>query len=191
MLSFHDIVCAVLQVPARVSGLMAGKARICAFGKGERLVEQGCRCNDIFFLAEGICRSLYEEDGKEDTRWFATEGDVVTSLTAIHRREPAIFSIEAITPVKCYAIGYSDMEELLEREDDIKRWALEIFAESLYVLERRYVIIGTGDARSLYEALLKGRPQEMLNCIPLKYIAQYLKITQETLSRVRKAYAKI
>lgn len=190
MLSIHDIVCAVYDVPARVSGLMAAKARVCTFNKGERLVEQGRRCNDIFFLAEGICRSLYEDDGKEDTRWFATEGDVITSLTAIHRREPAVFSIEAITPVKCYAISYADMENLLEREDDIKKWALEIYAESLYVLERRYIIIGTGDARSRYEALLKGRPQEMLNCIPLKYIAQYLKITQETLSRVRKAYAR-
>ena len=52
------------------------------------------------------------------------------------------------------------------------------------------MIIGTGSAASRYAALMRGRPQEMIRQIPLKYIAQYLDMSQETLSRVRNAYAR-
>lgn len=89
-----------------------------------------------------------------------------------------------------YEISFEDMKAMLGEHIELRDWEVKVLIEQLYVLEKRYVILGTGDARSRYEALLNGRPQEILNAIPLKYIAQYLNITQETLSRVRKAYGK-
>ncbi len=160
------------------------------YAKRQRLVTQGARCRAVYFISSGLCRGLHEDDGKEDTRWFASGGDVLTSVIAWHTGAPAIFSIEAITEVDCWEVSFEDMRRLLSECRDLQDWVVKLLMEQLYVLERRYVIIGTGDARSRYASLLGGRPQEMLNQIPLKYIAQYLKITQETLSRVRAAYGK-
>lgn len=185
MMSLAQILGGVHHLAPASVALMEAEVSLMHFQKGERLVEQDHPCHRVFFNADGLCRSLHEQDGREDTRWFATPGDVFTSVAAWHNNEPAIFSIEAITPLSCYVISFSAMRRLLEADNDIRRWAIRLLAESLYVLEKRYTIIGRGSARDRYEALLKGRPVEMINMIPLKYIASYLKITQETLSRVR------
>ena len=187
MMPLSQIIDGVHHIAPASIALMEAEATISHFAKGERLVEQGHPCHHIFFAAEGLCRSLHEQDGREDTRWFATPGDVFTSVCAWHNNEAAIFSIEAITPLSCYVIDFTSMRRLLAADEGIRQWAMRLLAESLYVLEKRYTIIGRGSARERYEALIKGRPKEMINLIPLKYIASYLKITQETLSRVRSA----
>lgn len=86
--------------------------------------------------------------------------------TAWHTGEAAIFSIEAITDMMVYEVPFDDMKGLLARCSELRDWEVKVLMEQLYVLERRYVILGTGDARSRYEALLNGRPQEILNAIP-------------------------
>lgn len=189
-MTIKDIMHEVFSVSDRCADLIASYADERLFDRKERLVEQGKHCGNVYFIAEGLCRGLYEDEYKEDTRWFASAGDVLTSITAWHTSEPALFSIEAITPGCCYCIKYDDMRRLIETDREVYAWAFRLLMEQLYVLERRYIIIGTGDAMSRYTALMRGRPQEMMNLIPLKYIAQYLGITQETLSRVRRAYVR-
>ena len=126
-----------------------------------------------------------------------------------------MFSLITVEDAEVWLVSYANMKRILATHHDMLLWMHDLMIEQIYAFEKRYVffsnksaeerfvnflldrygelrrepIIGTGDARSRYEALLKGRPQEMLNCIPLKYIAQYLKITQSTLSRLRKKLA--
>lgn len=186
----HEILKVVHPVPESITGQLERIATLKIYPRRSRLVTQDTRCDAVFFIADGLCRGLYEKEDKEDTRWFASAGDVVTSITSWRTGGPAIFSIEAITEMTVYEISFNDMKAMLGEHIELRDWEIKVLIEQLYVLEKRYVILGTGDARSRYEALLNGRPQEILNAIPLKYIAQYLNITQETLSRVRKAYGK-
>lgn len=190
MLSIKEILREVYPVSDEAAALLTSLAVVQTFNKRDRLVEQGKRCHHVYFIRSGICRSMYEGDDKEDTRWFATGGDVVTSVTSWHTNAPAIFSIEALTDMECFVIPYCKMRQIVNNNREIHAWAFKLLAEQLYVLERRYVIIGTGDAASRYASLMRGRPQSMMRRIPLKYIAQYLDMTQETLSRVRHAYAR-
>lgn len=185
--SLHEILGEVHNVPAEISARLSDMAEKKHYGRRHRLVQQGSRCNKVFFVSDGLLRGLYEDGDMTDTRWFAGKGDVLSSVTAYYTGQPALFSIEAITDVDIYEISFSDIKREIDCTPELKEWLVKLLLEQLYVLERRYVIIGTGDARSRYEALLNARPLEILNQIPLKYIAQYLKITQETLSRVRRA----
>lgn len=189
-MSLLDILRVVHPVPEEIADELENVATLRRHPRRSRLVSQDSRCSSVFFIAEGLCRGLYEKEDKEDTRWFASQGDVVTSITAWHTGAPAIFSIEAITEIAVYEIRFEEMKSLLAKHSELRDWGVKVLIEQLHVLEKRYVILGTGDARSRYEALLNGRPQEILNAIPLKYIAQYLNITQETLSRVRKIYGR-
>lgn len=189
-MTIKEIISQVHPIDDVTASALERVARRRTFAKRERLVEQDARCSSVFFISRGLCRGLHEGDGREDTRWFASEGDALTSVTAWHTGAPAIFAIEAVTDVEAYEVSFADMRRLLGECPDLKEWLVKVLMEQLYVPERRYVIIGTGDARARYEALLNGRPQEMLNAIPLKFIAQYLNITQETLSRIRAAYGK-
>lgn len=190
MMTLHDIFRQVHNIPEKVVREIEKYAVTRNFTKRERLVTQDLKCNHVYFIASGLCRGMHDKDGTEDTRWFATEGDVLTSITAWHTGRAALFSIEAVTDVKAFEIPYVDMKRLIANFRELQDWLVKVLMEQLYVLEQRYVIIGTGDARSRYEALLNGRPQEVLNGIPLKYLAQYLKMSQETLSRVRRACVK-
>ena len=171
-----EILREVYPVSDEAASRLVSHAVVRDYDRKERLVAQDKVCSEVFFIASGLCRCVYDGEDKEDTRWFASPGDVVTSVTSYHTGAPAIFSIEAITPVKCYAIPFTIIREFVNDDPP--------------VLERRYVIIGTGSAASRYAALMRGRPQEMIRQIPLKYIAQYLDMSQETLSRVRNAYAR-
>ena len=189
-MTLFEIFRQVYDVSPQVVKEVENCAKLRVFQKRERLVEQNAKCNHVYFIVEGLCRGLHEKSGGEDTRWFAKDGDVLTSVTSWHTGEPALFAIEAITDVKAYEVPYEDMKLLVTDNRELQDWLVRVLMEQLYVLEQRYVIIGTGDARSRYEALLRGRPQEVLNEIPLKYLAQYLKMSQETLSRVRRACVK-
>ena len=184
--SLAEILNEVYPLQNEVTAKLEKVSKLRHFNKNQHLVTQGRKCTSIFFVAEGLLRGIYEKDETTDTRWFASEGDVLTSVTAFHKGAPAIFSIEAISDVDAYVVEFDDFKEIIQKSRDLQDWLVRLLMEQLYVLEQRYIIIGTGDALSRYEALLRARPIEVLNAIPLKYIAQYLKITPETLSRVRR-----
>mgnify|MGYP002605541981 FL=1 len=190
MMTFAEILREVYPVSDEAAFRLARHATMQSYARKERMVNQGKPCSYVFFIASGLCRCVYEGEDKEDTRWFASPGDVLTSVTSYHTGEPAIFSIEAITPVECYAIPYTVIRAFVTEDSEIHAWVFKLLLEQLYVLERRYVIIGTGSAISRYAAFMRGRPREMIRQIPLKFIAQYLDMSQETLSRVRNAYAR-
>lgn len=188
--TLHAILKEVHDVPLEVAQQLEQHAVVKHYGRRQRLVEQGARCNTAYFVSDGLLRGIHEHDGETDTRWFSEQGDVLTSVTAYYHGDPALFSIEAITDVTVYEIGFDDVKRMIATTPALQEWFTKLLLTQLYVLERRYILIGTGDARARYEALLNARPMEVLNQIPLKYIAQYLKITQETLSRVRRAVVR-
>jgi hypothetical protein len=82
------------------------------------------------------------------------------------------------------ALKFSDFEKLLAEEPEIHCWWSKALLDELYVLERRYVWIGNDSAAQRYETLVRTRP-DVINRVPVKYIAQYLHISPATLSRIR------
>lgn len=159
--------------------------------KKEILIAEGSYCPYMFFLKSGILRCFHNsEDGKEDIIWFATEGDAVASMHSIFKKLPAIGNIEAITPAQLYKISYADLEQLYLKHHELANWGRLLAEEELYCLERRYSYTGCGDAYNRFRAFMRMRPIEMIKDIPLKYIAAYLDITPQTLSKLRKRYAK-
>lgn len=168
-------------------------AHICEISlkKKETLVKEGSCCPYVFFLRSGILRCFHDsEDGKEDIIWFATEGDAVASMHSVFKKLPAIGNIEAITPAQLYKISYADLESLFLKHHELANWGRLLAEEELYCLERRYSYTGYGDAYNRFRAFMRMRPIEMVREIPLKYIAAYLDIAPQTLSKLRRRYAK-
>lgn len=158
--------------------------------RGELIITQGKKCENLFLIRKGLVRSYCDDDGKEDTRWFAIEGDALASIHSLYRGEPAMSSVEALIPTDLYYISKSDVEELLNYSKELVYWGYMLAIEELYALERRYTYIGTGDAFTRYKSFMKMRSRETIRQIPLKHIASYLKITPQTLSKIRSKYIK-
>lgn len=150
------------------------------------LVRQGEVSNEVMIIKEGIARNYSLFDGKETTRWFATPGDVIASMFSFVRGEPAMSSIKAITDMRLLVADASDIKSLITTSPEWAFWTSSYLIDGLYQLERRFQFLGEGDACTRYQNLLKYRTQEVLNSIPLQYVAQYLNIIPQTLSRLRR-----
>ena len=83
-----------------------------------------------------------------------------------------------------YSIKQTELESLCNRSLTISNLFRTICLEQLYCLERKCKIFGKDDALNRYISLIKVRPQ-IVKEVPLKYIASYLGITQQSLSRLR------
>lgn len=128
-------------------------------------------------------------DGIEYTRWFATPGDVVTSMFSYCHNLPATSTISALNNACGYSIRMEDARRLIAENNEWAQWCVTYLMEGLFILERRQTLLGYGDAQRRYLNFLRSRSSITFNNIPLQHIASYLGMTPQTLSRVRRNIA--
>jgi CRP-like cAMP-binding protein len=152
--------------------------------KGSFLITEGKICNHVYFLEKGCLRGFYNLDGKEITFWFAFENNFVTSLFSFTTRKPGMENIQLIEDCTLWAIAHDDLQRLYDKHADIERLGRVMHERYYVMLEERFVSNHFKEARERYENLITHAPH-ILQRVPLGYVATYLGITQETLSRIR------
>ena len=162
------------------------------FVKGERIITQGAVSNHFFIIEKGIVRCFYEnlDEATETTLLFGIEGNLFTSLASVVYGQPSQTSYEALGNVTVLSISFDDFWKLCDECPDLMRWQSHYQLYQLYTLEKRATLTGIGDAYTRYMQYIKMRGKETISKIPLKYISQYLNISQETLSRIRNRIAR-
>jgi len=154
--------------------------------KGKHLFEQGEVCRHIFFIEKGLFRVYYYSNiGKDITAWFSAEQTFMTAIDSFYHHKSTNDFCEALEDSVVYSIKYSDFELLLNSEEGAR-----LTFHVLYEITRKMTEFITStkfqSAESRYNTLIKDYPS-ILQRVPLGYIASYLGITQETLSRIRGA----
>ena len=148
------------------------------------LVEAGKVCKHLYFLERGAVCGFYYLNGKRVTHWFAFENDFFTSFHSFITQQPAVENIQALEGSVMWAITKNDLTILLENFPEIER-VLRLAYEKYYIrLEERFVNAQFKTAAERYEQLLQQTPH-IAERVPLGYIASYLGVSQETLSRIR------
>lgn len=152
--------------------------------KNEFLIEEGRVCRHLYFLEQGCIRGYYNLDGKEITHWFGFENDFVTSFHSFITQQPAVENIQLIEGSVLWSISKEALNKLVDQHREAER-LLRIAYEKYYIrLEGRFVNSQFRTAAERYEKLLEENPA-IIERVSLGYIASYLGISQETLSRVR------
>lgn len=152
--------------------------------KNEHLVSEGKICRHLYFLQQGALRGYYTLDGKEITHWFAFEHDFVTSFHSFITQQPAVENIQLLEGSVLWSISKETLMKLFDRYHEIER-LVRIATEKYYIrLEERFVNAHFKTAAERYEHLLQQSPH-IIERVPLGFIASYLGISQETLSRIR------
>lgn len=153
--------------------------------KGELFVEKYSTCRHFAFLVSGMMRSFVNYEGEEITNCICSENTTATSTVSFITQTPSSISIQALEDVVLLTISYSKLQELYGRSSFWQK-AGRIIAEKEFIEEQqnswRNKPIPAADK---YLILLKENPG-IVNRIPLHYIASYLNIKPETLSRIRK-----
>jgi len=169
-------------------------ARLVTVEKGEPVVCQGEMCDVFVFNRKGLFRVCNTAGGVEDTLLFGTSGDVFTSLHSYYAHEPSIFSLIAVEPSEVWIVNYQQWRDLETRHPVLVSWMRGLLIEQLYGFEKRYLFFNNKSAEERFHnflrmsnaSLRRTSVKYISGIVPLKYIAQYLKITQSTLSRLRK-----
>ena len=166
--------------------LLTADMRLREYKKGDVLMESGKVDTSMYIPYEGLFRVFYlDAKGNERTELFSTPGNPYISCHSYFRGEPAFYQVEAITPqASAYCLSKKILEHLCSVNLEIANWVRMVCLDELYCLERKSDIFGRYEATERYKNLIKIRP-ELIREIPLKYIASYMGITQQSLSRLR------
>ena len=145
---------------------------------------EGKTCRHLHFLQQGSLRGFYNLDGKEITHWFAFEGDFVTSFHSYITQQAAVENIQALEDSSLYRISKTSLNALMKEYHEIETLVRIVYEKYYIRLEERFVNAHFKTAAERYGDLLQQSPH-ILEKAPLGYIASYLGISPETLSRVR------
>ena len=154
------------------------------FYKNDFLLKENIVCRHLYFLEKGALRGFYNLDGKEITHWFGFENDFVTSFHSFITGKAAVENIQFMEHSIVWAIPKEKIQELLDKFHETERLVRIVYEKYYIRLEERFVNAQFKTAAERYENLLQQTPH-ILTRVPLGYIAAYLGITQETLSRIR------
>ncbi|MBO9573033.1 MAG: Crp/Fnr family transcriptional regulator [Chitinophagaceae bacterium] len=152
--------------------------------KGKYLLKAGEICNEYYFIYKGILRSFLKFEEKEITIWINPEDEITTAIRSMTSHEPADEYIQAIESCELVVIPFGVMQELYERFPEMNKVGRMLLEEYYAASEERVYICRIPNAESRYRHFIESRP-ELANRISLKYIASYLGMTLETLSRLR------
>ena len=156
----------------------------CKISKGDYLLRSGQICNNFYFVNKGLLRGFITEEKKEITTWFALENELVTALNCFITRTATLENIRAIEDCELLVMSYDDLDKLYLKYPSFNIVGRKIAELYYYLSENRGYIMRLHDAEKKYQLFLKSY-SHIANRIKLIYIASFLGITIETLSRVR------
>ena len=156
------------------------------FAKGAMVLNEGEVCKNIYYIDKGLLRQFYYKNDKELTEHLGVENTIVMCIESLFREEPTHLLVEALEPTIIYALPKQRLEQVALHNVNIQVLYRKILEESLILSQVHADLVRFESAQDRYKKLCKLMPQVVLRA-PLVYIASYLQMTPETLSRVRAA----
>ncbi|MGH1334798.1 MAG: Crp/Fnr family transcriptional regulator [Aureispira sp.] len=139
----------------------------------------------LSFLEEGVVRYFIPKEENDLTFSFAFESEFCSAYDSFLTQKPCYYQIETLTTSTLWQLSYIDLQEIYQEtkigQEIGRRAAEELFLKKF----KREMILLHQSAEERYLALFEESPKLILQ-IPLKYIATYIGVTPQALSRIRK-----
>ena len=154
------------------------------FKKGSDILSQGQVSEYIYYLHTGLIRQYYFKNGKEMTSNLAVDGSIFMSIESLFRETPSSEVIEALETCYIFAIHKRRLENVALHNQNIQILYRKILEEALIECQIHEDLVRFETAQDRYRRICKQMPKVVLRA-PLVFIASFLEMTPETLSRVR------
>ncbi|SFC23137.1 cAMP-binding domain of CRP or a regulatory subunit of cAMP-dependent protein kinases [Flagellimonas taeanensis] len=152
--------------------------------KNGMFLSSGQVCNKLAFISKGAMRLFYDSPDKEVCNDFFFENSMVGSLASFLSQTPSIVNIAAIEPCTLFVLHREDVIRLVADHESLNKMAQVILQEQLLRAEKREAALLGVNPEERFKNLMEVHPK-IFKRIPLHYVASYLGITPETLSRYR------
>jgi CRP-like cAMP-binding protein len=153
--------------------------------KGDFLLKEGQRVNEIAFIEKGALRFYYLSDGREINAHFFLENDYAVSYLDFLKNTPSKYYIQALEDCEVFTFNSQSLQKAYDVSKNWERYG-RIIAESLYAsASNRFESFLFLSAKERYLQMINDYPR-YIDRIPLYHLASYLGIERESLSRIRK-----
>jgi len=153
--------------------------------KNDIFINESDIANEIAFTNSGYLRVYYNHDGEEITRDITPLHSFVTALPSFISQKPSFEIIKAVTDCELITINKTDLETLYDTYPNWERFGRLIIEEMFVESQNRIYAFITEPAAERYKRLVKQHP-DMIKAVPLKYLADFIGIKLQSLSRLRK-----
>ena len=161
----------------------------CRLKKYELLHQSGNICPYVYFVVKGIFRGYIVDNRKKITTWITAENQLISSIRGYFLQLPTTENIEALEDSYLLRLHHADLEYAYTQFPEFNVVGRKI-AEYYYTFaEDRAFICRLSKATDRYNYFMNSN-SHLVNRIPLTYIASYLGISLETLSRIRSRSTK-
>lgn len=155
------------------------------FQKKTLLLEYGKIEKELRFINKGIVREYYMHDGNEVNLNFYSDSHFLTDFLSFHTKTASLRYHECLTDIEMLVLSNEKSEQLFNKYSFVQILIDTSFKRVLLANEKRDFEMVTKSPDTIYKELLKKHPDWLLK-IPQYHIASYLRITPETLSRIRR-----
>jgi CRP-like cAMP-binding protein len=172
--------------------MIAANAREVNFPKKHTFLQQGVPCNKVYFVVSGEARSYYTDFTGKTITWsfhFNTPASISKNLFAVDYRsflngQDSVITIETLSDFKALVFTKAEVHELILKLSAYERWMRKLNENAFMHTYDRVFTLLTMTASERYEKLLKEEPH-LLQMFSSYYIASYLGIAPQSLSRIR------
>lgn len=154
--------------------------------KKEFYLKPGKVCRYKAYVNKGCLRNyVIDEQGHERVLFFPMEDWWIADIDSYYSGKPATNFIQAIEDCELLDISKENFRLLENKIPKLSQWYSVKMTRRATTINRRMEELKTMSPRERYLDLLKTRP-DIFQRIPLQYIASYLNIEPQSLSRLRK-----
>jgi len=158
------------------------------FKKGEHLLQAGNVCRYVIFIESGLVRYYINSDGEERTNYFNKEGEFVCDYLSFLPQAPSNVNIQALEHTTIFVISFNDIQEFYREVAHGERFGRLAIEQVFVSIISQIGSLYTDSPEERYSKFLSNF-RDLVQRIPQYYIASYVGIKPQSLSRIRKRIA--
>jgi CRP-like cAMP-binding protein len=170
--------------PAEIADFVACWTREVVLRRSDFLVQPGQAEQHLYFIHHGLLRIYYPTASEEICVGFGHANTLICSFPSFAAGQPSEYAIQVLRQSALIAISRRDFQAFVERSPAFARfWRGELEKALVGRMEHEIDLLLPEPAHRL--ARLRQRSPHIFQFVPKKYLASYLRMSPETLSRLR------
>jgi CRP-like cAMP-binding protein len=150
-----------------------------------RLIEEGRVAKELYFINKGLLRLFYSKEGEEITAFIFQEGLFGSAYDSFVSQSPSNQSLETLEDSELLVIEKEQMDELYKKLPIMNTITRKI-AEQRFINAQRILSSFILDSPEERYRKFEEDHRDLIQRVPLHYIASFLGVTPVSLSRIRK-----
>lgn len=153
--------------------------------KNDSFVSKNQICKYFCFIKSGILQHSIDVNGEEKTTYLALKNTCTSALKSFLHQQPSRKNIKALSNCELLVITVDNFNRLIQENTVFFQFYHKLIENQIFLIDDYRIDLLTLSPEERYQKLLMNDP-ELLQSIPLHYLASFLGISKRHMSRIRK-----